>query len=107
MPAAAAPMTRTRGPSRRGSRNHDRVAALEDFRVVELAKDLLFVRLVLRNRPADPGRVHVVLDADVFAGDVTAPGAATEARRLWHAVGERAGVASHVRLPHHDAADRR
>src|SRR5947207_8549834 len=77
---------------------------LEDFGVVELAEQLLLGRPVLRDGPTDPRRVHVVLDADVLAGDVAAPRAASEARRHRHAIGERAGIAADVRLPHHHAA---
>ena len=78
-----------------------------DRRVVELAEQLGFRRLVLGDRPADPRHVHVVLERDVLVGDVAAPDAAAHARGHRHAVGEGAGVGARLDLPHHDAADRR
>ena len=60
----------------------------ENLGVVELAEQFLLGRAVLGNRPAHPRRIHVVLDADVLADDVAAPGAAAEAGRHRHAVSE-------------------
>src|SRR6266581_9782617 len=77
---------------------------LEDLRIEELAEQFLLARPVFRDDAADPGRVHVVLDADVFAGDIPAPRAAAKACRLRHPVGERAGVTAHVWMTHHDPA---
>ena len=48
----------------------DRDSVSENLGVVELAQQLLLGRPVLGDRPAHPGRVHVVLDADVLADDV-------------------------------------
>src|SRR5436309_914339 len=80
------------------------VTSFDDIGVVELSEKVLLARFVLRNDAAHPGRVHVVLDADVLTGDIAAPGAASEAGGHRHAVRKRPGVAAHVRLPYHDAA---
>ena len=47
--------------------------------LVELAEQLGLGRLVLGDRPTHPGHVHVVLERDVFVGDVAAPDAAAHA----------------------------
>src|ERR1051326_6256686 len=65
---------------------------LENFAVVVLAENFLLGRLVFRNGAAHPRRVHIVLGGDVFADDVAAPGAATQAGGHWHAVGEPAEI---------------
>ena len=61
---------------------------------------------VFRNRPADPGDVHVVLERDVFVRDVPPPNSASHTGRHRHAIRERARVRGGLDLPHHDPADR-
>src|SRR5262245_59481917 len=58
------------------------------------------------DREVYPGDIHEVPDADVFAGDVAAPGPAAETRGHRHAVCEGTGVRRDLRLPDRDPADR-
>src|SRR2546428_12676680 len=80
------------------------VTTFEDIGVVELSEKLLLARFVLGDDAAHPGRVRVVLDADVLAGDVAAPGAGSKARGHRHAHGKQHGSTAHVRLTNNDEA---
>src|SRR6185312_12558740 len=84
-----------------------RLYSQECFAVVEPSENLLLAGPVFGDGPADPSGVHEVLNPNVFADNVAAPGAAAEARRHRHAVCERASVAANLRLADHDPADRR
>ena len=61
---------------------------LRDLGIIELSDQLRFRRPVLRDGPAHPCDIHVVLQGDVLVSDVTALCAAPHAGRHGHAVVE-------------------
>src|SRR5215471_9087685 len=80
---------------------------LESLCIKEFSKNFLLTRTVFRNGFTNPSDVHIVLNADVFAGNVATPRPAAEACRHRHSIIECTGIRPNLRLPDHDAANRR
>ena len=74
--------------------------------MIELSKKDSGLRHILKNRPCNPGDVHVLPEGNVLGDDVSAPGTAGHGRCRRHAVECGTGVAAVVRLANHDTGNR-
>src|SRR6478736_6163537 len=81
-----------RGSVQRGLLLIKTVFNLESLCIQEFSKNFLLTRTVFGNGFTNPGDVHVVLNADVFAGNVAAPRTAAEACRHRHSIIECTGI---------------
>src|SRR3989339_1920656 len=103
----ALPMSLSDIHSQPHGKNRDVDGHSENLAVVKLTEQLLFRRPVLRNRPTHPCNLHIMLQRNVFVGNIPPPITASHASSHWHTVSKGSGIGFRLRLTDHNTADGR